>query len=219
MSKTTKVKGVTRASAKGKTGIEAAKAKAAPVIKEIEQRIAALDAGAAPAPEPNAQVAPTGGKRAKAPKAAAPEPVATAANVANDAGSPGEPGGGKDAGDHLNEGKPHRQSPHEPKPSAGKNAKRNRDGARAPRIPRTPRKPGILGLAAEVLAKSKEPMTCAAIVEKVLAQKLWVTAGKTPAATLYAAIIRDIRSKGKDSRFVKTERGLFAAPGTNRKGA
>jgi len=191
-------------------------------MTRIEEPAAPAPAPGSPAPGTPGTVAPAGGKRAKAPKAAAPEPAATAANVANDAGSGGggKPGGGEDPGGQLTEGKPHRQNPHQPKPSAGKNAKRNRDGARAPRTPRTPqaprtprvpRKPGILALAAEVLAKSKEPMTCAAIVEKVLASKQWVTAGKTPAATLYAAIIRDIRAKGKESRFTKTDRGLFAA--------
>ncbi|GEM_PF-5876952 len=34
--------------------------------------------------------------------------------------------------------------------------------------------------------------------------------GKTPAATLYAAILREITTKGETSRFVKTERGRFA---------
>jgi hypothetical protein len=87
-----------------------------------------------------------------------------------------------------------------------------------PRTPKAdnvsaPRKPGILDLAAGVLAKSKAPMSCAAIVETVLAQKLWATKGKTPAATLYSAVCREIAAKGKDSRFVKTARGLFASSG------
>ncbi|MBZ0172999.1 MAG: hypothetical protein K8E66_11500 [Phycisphaerales bacterium] len=41
----------------------------------------------------------------------------------------------------------------------------------------------------------------------------WQTSGKTPAATLYSAIIREIARKGKDARFAKTERGRFAATG------
>ena len=32
---------------------------------------------------------------------------------------------------------------------------------------------------------------------------------KTPAATLYSAILREIQKKGKQSRFEKTERGRF----------
>jgi hypothetical protein len=41
---------------------------------------------------------------------------------------------------------------------------------------------------------------------------LWTSpGGKTPHATLYSAIIREIALKGKESRFVKSERGKFAA--------
>jgi len=75
--------------------------------------------------------------------------------------------------------------------------------------PKGERKPGILTLAADVLKDAKAPMDCKAIVEKVLAKGLWQTKGKTPAATLYAAIIREIATKGKDARFRKTDRGLF----------
>ena len=72
-----------------------------------------------------------------------------------------------------------------------------------------PRKPGILTLAADVLKDAKAPMDCKAIVEKVLAKGLWQTKGKTPAGTLYAAIIREIAAKGKEARFHKTDRGMF----------
>jgi hypothetical protein len=77
--------------------------------------------------------------------------------------------------------------------------------------PKGERKPGLLTLAAEVLAGAKEPMGCQAIVDKVLAKGDWKTKGKTPAATLYAAIIREISAKGKDARFVKTGKNLFEA--------
>ena len=36
---------------------------------------------------------------------------------------------------------------------------------------------------------------------------------KTPHATLYSAILREINTKGNDARFKKTERGKFAANG------
>jgi hypothetical protein len=75
--------------------------------------------------------------------------------------------------------------------------------------PKGERKPGILTLAADALKDAKAPMDCKAIVEKVLAKGLWQTKGKTPAATLYAAIIREIATKGKEARFRKTDRGLF----------
>ena len=37
------------------------------------------------------------------------------------------------------------------------------------------------------------------------------TNGATPYATLYAAIIREIATKGDEARFTKAERGMFAA--------
>ena len=37
--------------------------------------------------------------------------------------------------------------------------------------------------------------------------------GQTPAATLYSAILREIKTKGKDSRFEKTEKGKFGIRG------
>ena len=43
----------------------------------------------------------------------------------------------------------------------------------------------------------------------MLAKGLWTTNGKTPEATIYAAIIREIAAKGKDARFKKVERGKF----------
>ena len=72
-----------------------------------------------------------------------------------------------------------------------------------------PRKPSGLDAAAQVLAKAKEPMRCKDIVGTMLGQGLWSTSGKTPHATIYAAIIREISKKGKNARFKKTDRGLF----------
>jgi hypothetical protein len=34
--------------------------------------------------------------------------------------------------------------------------------------------------------------------------------GKTPASTLYSGILKEITTKGKESRFKKTDRGRFA---------
>jgi len=75
--------------------------------------------------------------------------------------------------------------------------------------PKGERKPSLLTLAADVLKDAKAPMDCKAIVEKVLSKGTWQTKGKTPSATLYAAIIREIAAKGKDARFHKTDRGQF----------
>jgi hypothetical protein len=43
-------------------------------------------------------------------------------------------------------------------------------------------------------------------------QGLWASpGGATPHATLYSAILRELKSKGKDARFKKTDRGRFTA--------
>ncbi len=67
-----------------------------------------------------------------------------------------------------------------------------------------------LDAAAQVLAKAKAPMSAKELVEKMIADKLWSSAGKTPDATLYAAMIREIQAKGKDARFIRPEPGKFA---------
>lgn len=62
-----------------------------------------------------------------------------------------------------------------------------------------------------VLAKTGEPMNCKAMVEAMAKQGLWTSpGGATPEATLYASILRDINTKGKDARFKKVDRGQFA---------
>ncbi len=66
-----------------------------------------------------------------------------------------------------------------------------------------------LDAAAQILAEAKEPMGCKGLVEQAIAKGLWSTNGKTPHATLYAAIIREIAKKGKDARFKKVDRGRF----------
>ncbi|MCD0462968.1 winged helix-turn-helix domain-containing protein [Roseiconus lacunae] len=54
-----------------------------------------------------------------------------------------------------------------------------------------------------VLKKARKPMSCREMVEAMAKQKLWTSpGGKTPDATLYAAILRDLR-KGTDTRFRK----------------
>jgi hypothetical protein len=74
------------------------------------------------------------------------------------------------------------------------------------------KKVGALDAAAQVLAASKEPLNCKAMIEAMAKKGLWTSpGGKTPHSTLYSAIIREIALKGKESRFVKKDRGQFAA--------
>jgi hypothetical protein len=54
-------------------------------------------------------------------------------------------------------------------------------------------------------------MSAKAIVTQILASGVWSSSGKTPEATLYAAMIREIAGKGSAARFVKVDRGLFRA--------
>ena len=54
-------------------------------------------------------------------------------------------------------------------------------------------------------------MTCKEIVEVAESKGYWKSpGGATPWATIYSAIIREIAKKGKESRFVKADRGKFA---------
>jgi HB1, ASXL, restriction endonuclease HTH domain len=74
------------------------------------------------------------------------------------------------------------------------------------------KKLSAIDAAAQVLAASKAPMNAKEMIEAMTAKALWTSpGGKTPWATLYSAIIREISLKGKWSRFVKAERGKFAA--------
>ena len=72
------------------------------------------------------------------------------------------------------------------------------------------KKTSALDAAARVLAEAGQPMTCPEMIEAMTAKAYWTSPkGATPAATLYSAALREIAAKGKDSRFVKTERGKF----------
>jgi hypothetical protein len=53
-------------------------------------------------------------------------------------------------------------------------------------------------------------MTARQIVDAMLTRGLWSTSGKTPHATIYAAIHREIADKGPDARFGKVARGKFS---------
>jgi hypothetical protein len=98
----------------------------------------------------------------------------------------------------------------------GKNAK----GEKAPKtskVPKPAKEPkanrvSALDAAAQVLAASDVPMRAKEMIIAMEAKKLWTSpGGKTPEATLYAAIIREIAAKGTAARFKKHERGVFVA--------
>ncbi len=79
------------------------------------------------------------------------------------------------------------------------------------KLPKAER-PSALNAAAEVLADADTPMTAPQLVAAMAERKLWTSpGGKTPGATLHAAISKEIATKGTASRFRKVGRGLFAA--------
>ena len=74
----------------------------------------------------------------------------------------------------------------------------------------TDKKLSAIDAAAKVLGESKEPLNAKEMVEAMSAKKYWTSpGGKTPHATLYSAILREIQKKGDDARFCKVERGRF----------
>ena len=77
-----------------------------------------------------------------------------------------------------------------------------------------PKRVSALDAAAQVLEKAGKPMNCKAMIAAMAEQGLWSSpAGKTPHATLYAAILREIGKKGDQARFKRVERGQFAFSG------
>src|SRR5207244_6159131 len=75
-------------------------------------------------------------------------------------------------------------------------------------------KMSAIDAAAKVLGEAGEAMNCQEMIEAMGEKGYWTSpGGKTPHATLYSAIIRQIQTRGNDARFKKTERGKFAAVG------
>jgi hypothetical protein len=90
------------------------------------------------------------------------------------------------------------------RPSAKKAGKVNRPA------PKPAKKLSQIEAAVEVLRAAGEPLTCKAMVEAMSARGLWTSpAGKSPDATLYASILRELARKGKDARFIKAAPGRF----------
>ncbi|HEY0985112.1 HTH domain-containing protein [Schlesneria sp.] len=92
-------------------------------------------------------------------------------------------------------------------------AKTTKPKAEKPKTPASG-KMSALDAAAKVLGESTDPLTSKGMIDAMAAKGYWQSpGGKTPHATLYAAILREITTKGEESRFVKTERGHFALNG------
>ncbi len=73
------------------------------------------------------------------------------------------------------------------------------------------KKLSALDAAAQLLAETGQPMACKELIESMAQKGYWSSpGGKTPASTLYSGITKEIATKGKESRFQKTDRGRFA---------
>jgi hypothetical protein len=78
--------------------------------------------------------------------------------------------------------------------------------------PKAPKRVSLVDAAAQILAESGATMKVTELYAAVETSGLWTPgAGKTPKATLAAAIIREIAQKGDGARFKKVDRGAFAA--------
>src|SRR5450755_21530 len=76
------------------------------------------------------------------------------------------------------------------------------------------KKLSALDAAAKVLAETRTPMGCQELIGAMAGKGYWTSpGGKTPAATLYSAMLREINTKGDQARFTKTGRGYFAYQG------
>ena len=69
----------------------------------------------------------------------------------------------------------------------------------------------LLDAAHRVLFEFGDELSATDIVKAAIEKGYWQTEGKTPGNTLNAAIARDIKAKGEESRFAKGTRGRFTA--------
>jgi hypothetical protein len=76
------------------------------------------------------------------------------------------------------------------------------------------KKLSALDAAAKVLGEAGQAMTCQEMITQMAAKGYWNSPkGRTPAATLFSTVLREIVAKGELARFVKAERGKFARNG------
>ena len=78
-------------------------------------------------------------------------------------------------------------------------------------VPIATAKLSALDAAAKVLGEVGQALNCQQLIEAMAAKGYWTSpAGRTPAATLYASISKEVATKGAAARFVKVARGQFA---------
>jgi len=74
-----------------------------------------------------------------------------------------------------------------------------------------PKRVSALDAAAQVLKAAGKPMNSQELITAMAEKGLWSSPnGKTPSATIFAGILREISANGKAARFAKVDRGMFA---------
>jgi HB1, ASXL, restriction endonuclease HTH domain len=108
------------------------------------------------------------------------------------------------------EGQPHRAvcEATAPTPARSKRRPNTSEAAKEKKI-------SALDAAAKVLAETGQAMRCQDMIAAIAEKGYWTSpGGKTPQATLYSAIIREIAVKAANSRFQKADRGQFSRTDT-----
>ena len=94
--------------------------------------------------------------------------------------------------------------------AASKNPKKPKS-KKTPATGAEAKKLSALDAAAKVLEETGQPMSTKELIEAMAQKGYWSSpGGKTPASTLYSGSLKEISTKGKESRFQKTDRGRFA---------
>ena len=92
-------------------------------------------------------------------------------------------------------------------------SKTSKPKSKPPKLPKL----SALDAAAQILESRGEAMRARDLIEAMAKQGLWKSpGGKTPDATLSAAMNRKITKLGRASRFKKVDRGLFEFVGKRR---
>jgi hypothetical protein len=93
-----------------------------------------------------------------------------------------------------------------PKPARAKQPRTS-----AADVPRRAGKLSAVEAAVRLLGEAGQAMNCQEMIAAMAAKGYWTSpGGKTPWSTLYSALLREVTTKGKESRFVKVDRGRFA---------
>lgn len=108
-----------------------------------------------------------------------------------------------------------------PTPAPSEAVRKSSPPVRAKAAPGKPKsaRPSALDAAASVLAglsasDARSGLSPRELIDRMRRARLWTSpGGKTPHATLYAAIIREIAHQRSSARFKRVAPGRFAAPG------